>query len=144
MNTKTEFNDCNALPEVAMPFMNTVHCEELTLVAGLLAKVKAQAPTEEIDAVLAEWVTHTEEHFAREERLMEEYRFPPFPIHQSEHMQALDSLRSAQKNWQDSREADALANYIEVDWREWLQQHVGTLDLVTANFLSQFGIEVDL
>ena len=138
------FSDCRALPEVAMPFMNTVHCEELTLVARLLSQLEATAPPEKIDALMNEWLAHTEAHFAREERLMDSYRFPPYPIHQMEHQRALDELNAAHQAWLSSRGNQALQDYIQSTWRPWLQQHVATLDKVAAQFLSQFDIEVTL
>ena len=73
---------------------------------------------------MSEWVEHTVRHFAGEERLMEEYKFPPFPIHLSEHVFALEDLRAAESNWLDER--------------------ISTMDTVTARFLSKFDIQVDL
>ena len=139
-----KFDDCEALPQVAMPFMNTVHCEELTLVAKLLAKLQARAAVEDIDALVGQWLSHTEEHFAREERLMEEYRFPPYPVHKMEHTKALENLNTRIQQWSASHDYDALERYIQEDWRAWLQHHISTMDRVTANFFSQFDIEVEL
>ena len=138
------FDDCTVLPQVAMPFMNDVHCEELALVARLLTQLQDHAPIEDINSLLIEWLAHTEVHFAREERLMEEYRFPPYPIHKMEHQKALESLKSSQQLWLDSHNYAALERYIKQEWRVWLQQHISTMDTVTANFFSQFDIQVDL
>ncbi len=138
------FSNCEALPQIEMEFMNIVHCEELQLVGQLAAQLEAQAQADEIDQSLANWLLHTREHFEREEQLMDEYRFPPYPIHKMEHEQALDTLLSAQQNWLDTRDADALLSYIKQDWRNWLQQHIMTLDRVTAHFFKQMGVEVQL
>lgn len=139
-----EFSNCEALPQVEMEFMNTVHCEELQLVAQLVAQLESQASAQDIDQSLNDWLVHTHEHFEREERLMEEYRFPPYPIHKMEHEKALDSLLSVQKIWLDTRDSGALLDYIKRDWRNWLQQHIMTLDRVTAHFFSQMGAQVEL
>lgn len=114
------------------------------MVGQLLAQLETQAPMDDIDQSLNAWLAHTREHFEREEKLMDEYRFPPYPIHKMEHEQALDSLLSAQQNWLDTRDSDALLSYIKHDWRSWLQQHIMTLDRVTAHFFSQMGVEVEL
>lgn len=144
MTLTDSFADCSLIPQVAMPFMNIVHCEELTLVGDLLEQVEKTASPEEIDTRLAGWLAHTEAHFAREERLMEEYSFPPYPVHQMEHVQALQQLRAIQQHWLDTRDHAALASYIRRDWSAWLHQHISTMDFVTANFLSQFDIQVAL
>ena len=89
MKMKNKLEICQQLPQVALDFMNTVHCEELLLTQTLLQALAAVQGKARIDALLDEWVEHSVAHFAREERLMEEYRFPPFMIHQGEHKQAL-------------------------------------------------------
>jgi len=148
MNTEEAMPDqteiCKALPQVALDFMNTVHCEEVLLVQCLLQALESNLENAKIDSLLNEWVAHTVAHFAREERLMEEYRFPPFGIHQHEHELAMEALLGAQSNWLTIRDGSALEAYIEHDWRTWLNQHISTMDMVTARFLAQFDIQVDL
>lgn len=144
MTIARNFIECGMLPQVAMPFMNTVHCEELELVGGLLAKLETEAAQAEIDSLLVAWLEHTQEHFAREERLMQMYSFPPYPVHKMEHEQALMQLQAVQQHWHQQHDYKQLAQYIREEWRIWLQQHIATLDTVTAHYLSQFGIEVEL
>ena len=133
----------NALPDVAMAFMNTVHSDELALVTRLLANVENTAPAATIDVQIAAWVEHTQAHFAREERLMHEYDFFATPCHQGEHETALLELLGVQQQWLRDRDYALLLAYIP-HWREWLQQHISTMDFVTANFLSQLNVQVEL
>jgi hemerythrin len=135
--------ECSALPEVALPFMNTVHCAELSLVDRLRTALAQQGELPVIDGLLAEWVEHTREHFAREENLMREYNFFAAPCHQGEHEQALMELMGVQQQWLRERDPELLPAYIS-HWREWLQQHIASMDFVTAQFLSQFNINVKL
>lgn len=135
--------ECSALPTVAMPFMNTVHCEELMLVGELLAAVQNNATTAIIDNLMQAWVEHTQAHFAREEHLMTEYEFFATPCHKGEHEQALLELLGVQQQWLSERDYSLLPAYIP-HWREWLQQHISTMDFVTAQYLSQFNISVSL
>lgn len=139
----TPFADYAELPQVAMPFMNTVHQDELKLVSGLLMQVESTAAPEAIDKLMAAWVEHTRTHFAREERLMQEYNFFATPCHQGEHEQALMQLLSVQQQWLRERDYNLLLEYIHF-WREWLQQHISSMDFVTAQFLNQFKITVEL
>lgn len=143
MSVEQNFADCSTLPEVALPFMNTVHCEELMLVAGLVELLAKQTNTVDIDTRLAEWVAHTEAHFAREERLMVEYNFFAYPMHQAEHEMTLQQLRDMQQYWLDKRDSNMLNTYI-LKWRAWLQQHIDSMDFVTAHYLSQFNPQVKL
>jgi hemerythrin len=143
MSIAEKFVDYGKLPQVAMPFMNVVHQEELELVEKLLAQAENRAEAQTIDQQLAAWVAHTEAHFAREERLMDEYNFFAYPMHQMAHEQALQQLCAVQRQWQEQHDHALLTAYI-LQWREWLQQHVGSMDFVTAHFLSQFNIQVEL
>lgn len=135
--------DWEALPDVAMPFMNTVHSDELALVTRLLASLENAAAPSTIDAQMSAWVEHTQAHFAREERLMQAYNFFATPCHQGEHETALLQLLGVQQQWLRERDTAILLDYIHY-WREWLQQHISTMDFVTANFLSPFNIQVEL
>jgi len=142
MNTQSE--SWEALPQIEMEFMNIVHSEELHLVGQLADLLESSALDSEINDALENWVAHTREHFEREEVLMHEYRFPPYPVHKREHEQALQSLLDAQLNWIESHNAEALLIYIKQDWRNWLQQHILSMDRVTAHFFKQMGVEVRL
>jgi len=140
----TQMDNWEVLPQIEMEFMNIVHSEELQLVGQLVALLENGTSDREVEEALANWVAHTREHFEREEVLMHEYRFPPYPVHKMEHEQALQSLLSAQLDWMESHDAQALLSYIKQDWRNWLQQHILSMDRVTAHFFKQMGVEVRL
>ncbi len=143
MTVTNTLPECSQLPEVALPFMNQVHCEELTLVRTLLQALQDEAAPEVIDQHMQHWLEHTTAHFAREERLMAEYNFFAYPMHQSEHEQVLQELNVQQQRWLEHRNYAALSSYI-LNWRSWLEQHISSMDFVTAQFLSQFDIKVEL
>lgn len=143
MNT-LPMSDCHALPQVAMPFMNTVHSEELALVNHLLKDIKAERPSTEITEQINAWHDHTVAHFQREERYMRECNFPPYSIHKSEHDTALQQLSQVRDEWLSAYDYQSLESYIVNAWRPWLDNHIGTLDFVTAHFFQQCGITVEL
>lgn len=132
-----------SLPEVALSFMNQVHDEELSLVNELLAQLDQQDNESQISTQLAQWLAHTKTHFERENFLMQEYHFFAYPMHYAEHVQALQQLSVVQAAWEQSTDRVALRAYIQT-WRNWLQQHISTMDFVTAQFLSQFPIPTDI
>lgn len=127
------------LPRVALSFMNAVHGEELGLVNTLIAQLDEQTSDQQISEQLAAWVAHTQAHFERENFLMQEYHFFAYAMHLNEHVQALQQLLAVQQAWNTVADRAALRIYIH-DWRQWLEQHISTMDFVTAQFLSQFPI----
>lgn len=137
-----DFSSAN-LPQVALEFMNSVHDEELALVHDLLEQLEANANDAQISIQLSAWIAHTQAHFERENFLMQTYHFFAYPLHSSEHVQALQQLKTVQAAWEASANREALSAYIQT-WRNWLQQHISTMDFVTAQFLSQFPIPNNL
>lgn len=127
------------LPQVALEFMNSVHGEELSLVNQLMTQLDGDNNDAAISAHLNVWVAHTQAHFERENFLMQEYHFFAYPMHAAEHVQALQELKSVQSAWDQAANREALRAYIQT-WRQWLQQHISTMDFITAQFLSQFPI----
>lgn len=144
MHVDSKYNGFDELPQVAMPFMNAVHQEELQLVNELLIQLNSNAPAGKIDSILSTWIKHTIEHFEREENLMQAYSFPPYPVHKMEHEQVRETMTIVQQNWLDTRDTEALMQYIEQDWRPWLQHHILTMDRVTAEYLRRFDIQIEL
>ena len=130
------------IPDIALGSMNNTHHEEVALV-NALGTLLQQAQTGDADeaaitATLDEWITHSEKHFARENRLMQEYGFPPYAVHAQEHAFALENLRRVQQHWAEHREIKDLSDFVFNNWPQWFQLHVNSMDNVTAQFLSSF------
>ncbi|MEW8029381.1 MAG: hemerythrin family protein [Candidatus Thiodiazotropha sp.] len=133
--------DTGEIPSVALASMNEVHLEEVGLINRLgemvVQAIDGEADPERISQVLAEWVEHTRAHFEDENRLMETYAFPPYPVHKAEHAKVLARIETLQDQWSKDQGLQQLADYIFVEWRAWFDQHVKSMDMVTAQFLSQ-------
>jgi len=136
--------NCSQVPQVRIDFMNQVHCEELTLVENLNQLVQESLTLgeihSEIDEKLQAWISHTAEHFERENKYMREYNFPAYIMHSGEHEQALRNMKLLQISWKKDKDLAKLNQYINQSWRPWFGQHISTMDTMTANFLSQFNI----
>jgi len=91
---------------------------------------------EQINALLSELQTHTVEHFAREEEAMQQYGFPPYQIHKMEHERVLLGLQQQIEQFQKSTTNDVLKRYVCQDIPMWFENHLGTMDTATANFIS--------
>lgn len=120
-------------PQVAADFMNDEHREFVTLVNTLeqgLMEGKRMEPE------LAVLVEHVKAHFAHEEREMEAARFPPFPVHQSEHQRVIALFEQQQASYQSADDNQTLLEFISNDVPAWFERHLNTMDTVTARFLS--------
>jgi len=130
------------IPSIAVGSMNNTHHEEVALVnalGALLQQAREGCGDEAaIGRALDEWVSHTEAHFERENRLMQEYGFPPYPVHAQEHGSALENLHQIRQHWHEKHDLDELGNYVFNSWPQWFQMHVNSMDNVTAQFLSNF------
>jgi hemerythrin len=122
------------LPMVAMPSMNDTHLEEAILI-NRLSEAIAERDSQIITTLMENLVEHTVNHFASEEKMMQEKRFPPYMMHKGEHDRALNEMQMQQKMWNQEQDYEVLKFYIEVTQVDWIMKHIRTMDTVTANFL---------
>ena len=127
----------DAIPQVALDSMNHTHQEEVELINRFAELLVADSPDEgAITTLFDEWLEHTRDHFDRENRLMQEYDFPAYPVHSGEHERVLAQLESLRQEWYQNKQVEPVANFIFVDWPAWFDQHVNSMDMVTAQFIS--------
>jgi hemerythrin len=131
------------MPLVELELMNQVHREEIEMInqlASLLIDgMKTEPDLEKISQSVAAWIDHTRQHFEGENRMMCEHGFPPYPVHKGEHDQVLLQLERQQAVWLEDFNLQRLADYLFIEWRSWFDQHVNSMDAVTAQFLSRFS-----
>ncbi|GEJ58529.1 bacteriohemerythrin [Anaeromyxobacter diazotrophicus] len=135
--------DPDALPEVAVAFMNADHREEARRLVALTEALSALSQGRgDRGEVVRRWtalVQHTREHFAREERAMEQTRFPPRDVHRAEHELVLSAMETEEQAFLQDGDAARLARYVDRALPDWLRRHIETMDLVTARFLAARG-----
>jgi hemerythrin len=124
-------------PQVALDFMNRDHAEFVALRDKLLGLLSAQAPEAKVDTLLDELLAHTRQHFAEEERLMQETQFPPYRMHKGEHDNVLADMSAQIERWKQERNAVVLRDWLDRAVGDWFVSHVGTMDLVTAGFIEK-------
>jgi hemerythrin len=122
-------------PQVALEFMNHDHAEFVAQHDKLLGLLATPADTQ-VDELLKELLQHTRHHFAEEERLMLSTHFPPYRMHQNEHARVLTDMENQAAHWLASRDAPALQQWLTRVVAVWFVNHVSTMDLVTAQFIS--------
>lgn len=123
-------------PQVALAFMNRDHAEFVAMHAGLLRLLDTAPTAANVDEALHTLHSHTRHHFAEEERLMLSTHFPPYRMHQSEHMRVLADMEARRTAWLNTHDALALKQWLQKDVATWFVNHVSTMDLVTAQFIA--------
>ena len=129
-----------SMPLVAMEFMNEVHGEDVEIINHVFELILTyeNEPTESnksnVNQKYREWVEHTVAHFRREEAMMIEKSFPPYPVHKGEHDNALLIMDGVFNAWQQEDDIQILKRYFVEELPRWLVTHIQTMDTVTAMF----------
>ncbi len=141
--------DPSAIPRVDIDFMNDTHDDEIRLVNALGRLITAcqsnpdcgETEFAAIADALQEWRDHSHAHFARENELMREFGFPAFPVHSGEHEAALGRLDALIDAWRSNPDIDQLASFVLEQWPQWFENHVNTMDMMTARFAVMQGYQ---
>lgn len=128
-------------PQVALDFMNRDHAEFVAMRRKLLDMIASQVQGNVVDNQLDELLAHTRHHFAEEERLMQESRFPPYAMHKSEHDHVLADMAAHIGLWKQDGDVTKLQDWLDQDVGVWFVTHVSTMDFVTAGFINAQGGE---
>ncbi len=126
------------IPLVSLDTMNEVHFEEVEILNTLLAQLDSEADFETLSESMEKLLAHMQQHFASEERLMQEAQYPSFRMHKADHDKVLNEARYAEMEWRNRKDVEALREYLEEDVVPWLDQHIKAMDTPMAEFLSQF------
>ncbi len=146
MMTKTKIVlEKEFIPQVELDFMNNTHFEEIKMVKELGELIntflsnKDPQTQQAISQKLVSWQSHTLAHFDRENKLMQETDFPAYPVHKNEHDLALERTNEIVKAWNDNQDIELLEDYTFTLWPKWFEQHVNTMDMITAKFAVMNG-----
>ncbi len=94
--------------------------------------MREQAGHERISELYATLLEHTRQHFAEEERHMQRYNFPAYPMHKGEHDRVLLSMDQHATAWRNGAKVDELLPWLEGQVADWFIHHVSTMDMMTA------------
>ncbi|WP_457561669.1 bacteriohemerythrin [Caminibacter pacificus] len=118
------------LKRVAFEPMNEIHDKEGEILQKLLNAIKNR---ENLEEIFDEFVKDVENHFEFEQNLMEKYDFFAKIPHKMEHDRILNELYQL-KNHLDNYEM--LERYFNDHFLPWLENHIATMDTVTAGFFN--------
>jgi hemerythrin len=128
--------DWNDRFELGVGRMDAAHREFINLLGRMNT-----TPREEMPALFALLVEHTERHFGEEDRWMQESGFPLMIVHRDEHERVLAILR---ETLQQLQAGDAASGYILVqEMLAWFEQHAASMDLALARHIEAAGFPVD-
>lgn len=134
--------DPASIPEVAMPFMQETHLEEVAMLNELYELFERAGAGEDVYELpwkIETLSAHTHAHFAREEERMAELGFPPYPVHRQAHDDYLNAFDAVLDAWRASGDVGPVARFLTETTPGWLQQHIATMDFVTAGFFAAHG-----
>jgi len=128
------------IPQVMVPSMNATHAEEVEILQQLAAALEAEDDAA-IAAAADALAAHVEVHFSREEDNMRTHHFPPYPVHKGEHDRMRAIVREVCAGHGSPEGRETLKRFVNEEFPAWLNQHVSTLDTVTAQYLAMQGVE---
>lgn len=128
------------IEDMDVPEMQKTHENEVKILNAIdnlaISYDRGEATLEELEEKIEEYVKHVHEHFANEERLMQEYDFPSYEMHKTAHDMFLEELNMALKNWKNYKKVSKITDFIRRA-PEWIVLHVNTVDYPTANYLAK-------
>jgi hemerythrin len=131
--------DLDAIPQVALDFINADHREEGRLLNHLAEALDAleagRGAPAAVTAHLKALRDHTAAHFGREDDAMRRTGFPAFPVHHAEHVRVLAELDDEVRRFVETGDAARLRAWVLGDVPAWFVNHIETMDLVTAQFV---------
>lgn len=130
-------------PQLPFGQMNLVHHEELDLANNIFeflnsSKLSGEERNKHLDSLLKEFLLHVKEHFQYEEELMSETNCPIIECHRDEHHRVLKLMIEIFRDYYFSRDEDVLNAYFEYEFKNWIINHIMTMDTVTATYFTNF------
>jgi hemerythrin len=116
---------------VGVDFMDSDHQVFIDMVNAF-----AQADEADLPALFDALYAHTEEHFAREEALMDKIKFFATDCHKGEHGRVLNEMRRFREHLSKGNIAFARA-YVTDQIPQWFILHRNTMDSATAAYANQ-------
>ncbi len=124
----------SSLPKVAYKEMNEMHYEEADLINHLFKEIESGSD-KNVTTAVEELLEHMQKHFDYEEGMLKNRGFAMFDIHRNDHARILNETRMAYMNWRNFRDREALKEFLEDGFIEWLNLHIQAMDSVAAEFL---------
>ncbi len=93
-----------------------------------------------IDWVFDQLEAYTREHFATEERLLEQYDYADLKEHRKQHRKFEEWLRAVRLTWRSGAPRDQIVATVNEFLRDWLIRHILSSDMAYRDVL---GTDID-
>ena len=120
--------------ELNIPAMDDTHKEFVDLLAAVEG-----AADEQLLAVWSELITHTEEHFAQEDRWMAATGFSVGNCHSTQHKVVLEIMREGLKKAADRDYS--MVRGMTPELASWFSYHAQTMDAALAQHMQALGFD---
>lgn len=124
------------LPISDLESMNDIHIQEMQLITKLHTAAEKR-DTKAVLELLNELIKDTKQHFASEEKMMEDAEYPDFHSHKHEHMMQLLDLQSMLSFYEMTNDTNSVYTYVEDTLTTWIKEHVYNWDIPASEFLTQ-------
>lgn len=114
------------------------HKHLINLVNELHNAMKKGSVKEVLEPLLNDLVRYTQEHFAEEERLMQETHYPGYLAHKQAHATFVDKVTEFQSHYKESK--TKLSLDVMEFLVEWVKNHIKTVDHGYGPYLNERGI----
>lgn len=123
--------------ETGIVVLDKEHQGLVQQINALFEAVRDKRGKEVYGDVVARLNTYVLEHFAHEEKLMQEYQFPGFVAHQQEHQNLIAAVQQLTVDHavKDESAARELLNFL----RTWLLEHIVKIDKEYGSFIESRG-----
>ena len=122
--------------QVSVSSMNEVHKQEVEIINELLKQLDSKVEFEKFSTSFEKFITHMQEHFAGEEKLMKELQYPSLQMHKADHDKVLNQTRYVEMQWRNRRDEEAIREYLEDEIVVWLDQHIKAMDTPMADYVT--------
>jgi hemerythrin-like metal-binding protein len=118
--------------------MDAQHKKLFDIVRELYTAMRSGHGKEAVGEILQRLIEYTVQHFAAEEKLMEQNKYPFLVPHRAEHRALTDKVVAFKKNF------DAGSAGVTLDLmtflQDWLTNHIQTVDVKYGAFLNSHGV----
>lgn len=125
------------IPQLPVAFMNEDHQHAAVQLQAMQAALPLyNADRTPLAQACRAFLDHNRAHFAREEAAMQASGFPPYPMHKAEHDRVLGWLEKLATEIEAGLPDAAVRQAVERDIPTWFDQHILTMDRVTAAWIA--------
>ncbi len=111
------------------------HDIQLQLLATFEHAVREDLGIDEVMSLLDQLIAYTNVHFHSEEMMMRFFSFPQYDAHCAEHAELMEQVRAMRDKLQKEDRAGLLKT--AADLRNWLEQHLDSMDRGFITFLDR-------